>query len=110
MSELLPSCENKGEITDEAKRQIGETSLFAANREQSPVEVGIGNIVGLVVDGELERYIIVDEPVDIGDPYITDITPKSPIGKALIGKGLNQVIRWQTPNGVVLEGEIIEIN
>ncbi len=110
MSELLPSCENNEETANETKRQIGEASLAAANLEQSPVKVGIGSIVSLLIDGGLERYVVVVESVDIGDPKITDVTSQSPIGSALLGKGVNETVRWRTPNGSVYEGEIVEIN
>jgi transcription elongation factor GreA len=70
--------------------------------------VGTGSIVSLRYDGddEVERYLVgsIEERPD-GLPVIS---PKSPLGQALVGRGPGDTVEYQAPSGV-LKVEIVEI-
>ena len=71
-------------------------------------EVAAGSIVALRYEGddEVERYLIgsIEERPD-GLPVIS---PKSPLGQALLGRRAGETVEYQAPSGT-LKAEVVEI-
>ncbi|HWC11379.1 MAG TPA: transcription elongation factor GreA [Acidimicrobiales bacterium] len=71
-------------------------------------EVATGSIVALRYEGddEVERYLIgsIEERPD-GLPVIS---PKSPLGQALLGRRAGETVEYQAPSGT-LKAEVVEI-
>ena len=76
-------------------------------RDQPPGVVAFGAEVDVIdEDGALHTYRIVGE--DEADPARGLITPFSPLGRALIGARLGDVVVWERPVGAV-ELEVIAV-
>lgn len=101
---------------------LSENSLYTAakgrlrsidteiNRRKYYLKVGVveeidDNIVGIgkkvvVTDGKKEREFQIVGDTE-SDPLSGKITQKSPIGSALLGKGLNDTVQISTPSGTI---------
>ena len=62
-------------------------------------EVGLGATVVVHIDGDEEQFTIVGEPE--ADPAHARISLTSPLGKALIGKKVGDVVEVEAPVGVI---------
>jgi transcription elongation factor GreA len=71
-------------------------------------QVATGSIVALRYEGddEVERYLIgsIEERPD-GLPVIS---PQSPLGQALVGRGVGDTVEYQAPSGT-LKVEVVEV-
>lgn len=79
--------------------------------DEGPVEAGVvstGSIVTLRYEGDddTERYLIGSIEERRGD--LSVISPNSPLGQALLGKGPGQTVGYEAPGGT-LRVEIVEI-
>lgn len=70
---------------------------LAKVREVSKDEIGTGSRVTLI-DGKEERIFEIVGDYE-ADPLSNKITQNSPLGKALIGRSINDQIEYSTPSG-----------
>lgn len=71
--------------------------------------VATGSVVDLKYEGddEPEQYLI--GSIEEKRPGVAVVSPASPLGQAIIGKGPGQVVEYESPTGV-LRVEIVKIN
>ncbi|MFP5318460.1 MAG: transcription elongation factor GreA [Acidimicrobiia bacterium] len=79
--------------------------------DEGPGEAGVvstGSVVGLRYEGDddAERYLI--GSIEERRPDLSVISPNSPLGQALLGKGAGETVSYEAPGGV-LRVEIVEI-
>jgi transcription elongation factor GreA len=90
-------------------RQLEATLKNAVVVEASTDEVGSGSVVGIRYEGddEVERYLIgsIEERHD----EVEVMSPSSPLGSALLGKRVGDVVEYEVPSGARLKVEIVEI-
>jgi transcription elongation factor GreA len=121
----------------QSARELGDLSengdYHAAKEEQGKMEARIRHLAGLLRDVEIveatesdvvtngsvvtltyegdddeERYLIgsIEERHD----DLEVVSPASPLGKALMGSGVGDVVAFEAPNGASLRVEIINIS
>lgn len=90
-------------------RQLEATLKRATIVEASGDSVGTGSVVGIRYEGdeEVEQYLIGSieerrEGVDV-------MSPSSPLGSALLGKRVGDVVEYEVPSGARLKVEIVEV-
>jgi len=87
-------------LTDERERLLGllESSRAVLDGPDDPHVVEIGDTVGIrLADGTEERYMIVHGvEVGLGDRRIS---PDSPLGSALLGRRVGDVVEVRAPSG-----------
>ena len=87
-------------ITEERDRLLGllESSRPVVDRPDDPHLVEIGDNVGIrLADGTEEHYLIVHAvEVELGDRRIS---PESPLGRALLGRRVGDVVEISAPSG-----------
>jgi len=69
-------------------------------------DAGIGSKVTLHIDGKNEAFFLVGEWE--ADPMNKKISPSSPLGKALMGKKVGEIVEYQAPVGKI-HYKILEI-
>ncbi len=62
--------------------------------------IAIGSRVNLKIDGKTETYTLVGEWE--ADPIARKISHESPLGKALLGKGMGETVEVEAPAGKVV--------
>ena len=70
----------------------------------------IGSVVGIRYEGDedIEEYLV--GSIEERREGIEVASPESPLGSALLGHKVGDVVEYQTPNGATLKVEIAEIN
>ncbi len=90
------------------ERMLGNAKII--DEDSIPLDIiGIGSKVKVKdkeFDEEIEYTIVGSAETD---PYEAKISNESPVGKALIGKKVGDVVEVQVPDGVI-EYEVLEIN
>ena len=86
---------------------IENAEIVEVNENNS--EVGAGSVVSIVFDGDStpEKYLvgsIEEKPEDL-----TVVSPAAPMGAALMGSRVGDVIEYQTPSGATLKVTVTEI-
>lgn len=88
----------------EIETQLRTVKVIASNGQHEAV--GIGNEVTVLVDGTKQTYTLVgDLEADIS---VGKLSEKSPIGRALMGKKVGEIVTIDVPAGSV-EYKIVEI-
>lgn len=104
------SLEEQGQIRERIMeiQDILDRAEIIQPREEENKEVVIGSLVSFmeVPDGERESYRLVGK-LD-ANPLKHNISIDSPIGRALLGKGLGDKVSIETPDGN-MEIEILDI-
>lgn len=72
--------------------------------------VVIGSVVGVRYDGDddTEQYLV--GSIEERREGIEVASPESPLGSALLGRKVGEVVEYQTPTGATLKVEIAELN
>ncbi len=100
--------EEQGKM-DLRMRQI-QTILDSAEivDEVDTSSVNVGSVVSMRYEGDedLERYLV--GSIEEKRPGLDVISPTSPLGEALLGKAVGDVVAYQAPGGM-LKVEIVEI-
>ncbi|MDW3217505.1 MAG: transcription elongation factor GreA [Acidimicrobiales bacterium] len=120
----------------EAARELGDLSengdYHAAKEEQGKMEgriihlariledaqivdssggdnVGTGSIVSIVFDGddEIEKYLV--GSIEEQREDVTVVSPGSPMGAALLGAAVGDVVEYEAPTGAMLKIKVVEI-
>jgi transcription elongation factor GreA len=90
-------------------RQLEAMLKHATIVEASGDTVSTGSVVGIRYEGdeEVERYLIgsIEERRD----DLEVMSPSSPLGSALLGKRVGDVVEYAVPSGARLKVEIIEV-
>jgi transcription elongation factor GreA len=90
-------------------RQLEALLKTATIVEASSDSVGAGSVVGIRYEGdeETERYLIgsIEERRD----GLEVMSPSSPLGSALLGKRVGDVVEYAVPSGAILKVEVVEI-
>ena len=73
--------------------------ISAENFDKNAVYVGSTVTIQETPDGEVEKYIIVGSPES--SPANGKISNESPVGSALIGKKVDDVVEVSTPDGII---------
>ncbi|OZM57800.1 transcription elongation factor GreA [Lottiidibacillus patelloidae] len=83
-------------------------AVIIEDDKSNPDVVSIGKSVTFVElpDGDKETYTIVGSAE--ADPFEGKISNDSPMGKSLLGKGINQEVTVQTPGGEI-KVKIVEV-
>jgi transcription elongation factor GreA len=73
-------------------------------------EVITGTVVGVRYEGDddVEQYLI--GSIEERREGIEVASPESPMGKALLGHKIGDVVEYQTPNGATIKVEIVELS
>jgi transcription elongation factor GreA len=75
-------------------------------------EVVIGTVVAIKYEGDsdddIERYLV--GSIEERREGIEVASPESPLGKALLGHKVDDVVEYETPTGAKLRVEIVEIS
>ena len=74
-----------------------EHCTIADNSSKDKVNVGLTVTISYLADGEEEEYKIVGS--EEADPFANKISNESPIGAAIMGKSVGDVISVASPNG-----------
>ena len=74
-----------------------EHCKIADNKSKDKVNVGLTVTISYLADGEEEVYKIVGS--EEADPFENKISNESPIGAAIMGKSVGDVISVASPNG-----------
>lgn len=74
-----------------------EHCTIADNSSKDRVNVGLTVTISYLADGEEEEYKIVGS--EEADPFANKISNESPIGAAIMGKSVGDVISVASPNG-----------
>lgn len=71
--------------------------------------VSTGTMVGLRYDGDddIEHYLV--GSIEEKREGIDVVSPASPLGLALIGRMIGDVVEYQAPNGRTLKVEVVEV-
>jgi len=88
------------------KNILANAVVISNHGNSERVDVGSTVIIRDVEYGDLERYTIVGS-TEV-DPTNGRISLKSPIGRALMGHSVGDIVEVQTPGGIV-QFEIVEI-
>lgn len=93
----------------ELEEMLSNYQLIKDNGDSSPDHVNIGDWVTVVEDGfdDEERYHLVG-PAE-ADPVEGRISYESPLGKALLGAKVGQMVRVNAPRGIT-EFRVVAIN
>lgn len=94
--EELEALLKKAKVIDEAKAQ--------ANHDR----VTIGAKVEVMVEGDKEVIHLVSSAES--DPANGNISVESPLGKALIGSKVNDIVKVDIPDGGTIDYKIVKIN
>jgi transcription elongation factor GreA len=90
-------------------RQLEAMLKTAVIAEASADVVSAGSVVGIRYEGdeEVERYLIgsIEERRD----DLEVMSPSSPLGSALVGKRVGDVVEYEVPAGARLKVEIVSI-
>ncbi len=87
----------------EVENKIKELEIMVENavviKEVSTDKVSIGNkvVIKYIEDGDTDQYTIVGSKE--ADPFQNRISNESPIAKAIIGKGIGDIVTVESPNG-----------
>ena len=91
-------------------RQLEATLKNSTIVEASADEVSPGSVVSIRYEGDddVERYLIgsIEERSD----DLEVMSPSSPLGSALLGKRVGDVVEYAVPSGARLKVEIVEIS
>jgi transcription elongation factor GreA len=101
---------------EEQGKMEGRIRHLTALLEQSEIvevgdsdEVRAGSIVGIRYDGDedVERYLIgsIEERRD----DVEVMSPGSPLGQALLGKSVGDIVEYEAPDKVMLKVEVVDI-
>ncbi|HZT66081.1 MAG TPA: transcription elongation factor GreA [Acidimicrobiales bacterium] len=86
-----------------------KSAVLVADDAGDGDQVAAGSVVSLRYEGDedIERYLVgsIEERHDEG---LAVISPGSPLGQALIGRGPGDVVEYQAPSGI-LKVEIVEV-
>ncbi len=74
-----------------------ENAKIISGNDKNIVNVGSTVTISYIDDGEKEEYKIVGSLE--ADPFNNKISNESPIGAAVIGKKVNELVTVETPNG-----------
>ncbi len=71
--------------------------------------VGTGAIVSVTFDGddELEKYLVGSIEEQHAD--VTVVSPRSPMGTALLGASVGDTVEYEAPTGAMLKVKVVEI-
>jgi transcription elongation factor GreA len=85
----------------EGRIQELESIIEQAKIVEGPAtgEVGLGSKVVVHIDGDEEEFMIVGEPE--ADPANAKLSHTSPLGKALLGKKVGDVVEVDAPVGTI---------
>ena len=89
------------------EQQIGNAVIIEENTSKDIVNVGSGVIIQEAGSDYTEEYKIVGSAET--DPLKGKISNESPMGEALLGKKVGEIVPVSTPDGIV-DFEVIEIN
>ena len=86
---------------------IENAVILEANSNGS--SVGAGSIVSIVFEGDtvVEKYLvgsIEEKPEDL-----MVVSPASPMGAALLGSSIGDVVEYEAPTGMLLKVSVVEI-
>ena len=127
VAELIKEARSFGDLSenseyDEAKNEQAMVEAKIAQLEKKLKNVKVLDeseiatdvvSVGLIVkvhcqeDDETETYSIVGSTE--ADPFAGKISDESPVGKALIGRGVGETAEVELPNGNTMHYQILEI-
>jgi transcription elongation factor GreA len=90
-------------------RQLEAILKTAVIVEASGDAVGTGSVVGIRYEGdeEVEDYLI--GSIEERRPDLEVMSPSSPLGSALMGKRVGDVVEYEVPSGARLKVEIVSI-
>ncbi|HJJ17362.1 MAG TPA: transcription elongation factor GreA [Bacilli bacterium] len=74
-----------------------ENAKIISNDSKDTVSIGSTVTISYIDDDETEEYKIVGSLE--ADPFNNKISNESPIGAAIIGKKVNEIVSVETPNG-----------
>lgn len=74
-----------------------ENAKIISNDSKDTVSIGSTVTISYIDDDEIEEYKIVGSLE--ADPFNNKISNESPIGAAIIGKKVNEIVSVETPNG-----------
>jgi transcription elongation factor GreA len=91
-------------------RQLEATLKRATIVEATAEEVGPGSIVGIKYEGDddVERYLI--GSIEERHSEVDVMSPSSPLGSAMLGKRVGDVVQYEVPSGATLKVEIVDIS
>lgn len=81
----------------EIQEILKNVEIIKKDHQKEVVE--LGSTVVVLVDGQEEVYTIVDSTE--ADPDLGKISNESLVGKSLLGKKVNEVVKVETPAGVI---------
>jgi transcription elongation factor GreA len=87
---------------DELEELLKQVTVITEDKTDSPdgKSVKLGSNVTLHVNGKKEVYMVVGEWE--ADPIEKKISHESPLGKALLGKKINETVEVQAPAGKIV--------
>lgn len=88
------------------EQMLKRVEIIDENAASNASTVRLGSTVTIDIDGDEETYTIVGAVE--ANPADGRISNESPVGRALIGHGVGQVVTIQTPNAI-LQARILSI-
>jgi transcription elongation factor GreA len=91
-------------------RQLEAMLKTAVIVEASGDAVAAGTVVGIRYEGdeEVEQYLI--GSIEERRPDVEVMSPSSPLGSALLGKRVGDVVEYEVPSGARLKVEVVSID
>lgn len=86
------------------------TDAEIIDRPAAGSEVVLGSIVTVLYDGDDEPERLLLGSVEERSDDVTVVSPGSPMGEALLGKGVNAKAEYETPTGASVTVTIVEIS
>ena len=83
----------------EATLKLAQVAPITKTQKGQLTEVRIGLTVEVLVNGELKNYTIVGSTE--ANPMQGLISCDSPLGQALLGRNINEIVTVETPRGLV---------
>jgi regulator of nucleoside diphosphate kinase len=89
---------NRGQLPEDLVEELNSADLVYS-QEISPDVVTMNSRVEIVFDGSvLAQKFTLCYPVNV-DPSLGFISVLSPVGAALLGRRVGDIVRWQMPHG-----------
>lgn len=84
------------------------SAVIVDDSVSSSDRVATGSVVSLRYDGDddVERYLV--GSIEERQPGLSVVSPNSPLGQALLGRGAGEVVEYEAPSGM-LRVEIVRI-
>ena len=99
----------------EARIRTIQSMLREAEIIEAPAETDAA-VAGTIVtikdaeSGDEDRYLLATTREEkSGDPEVRTVTTESPLGEALVGKKVGEIVSYQTPNGRELKYELTAV-